>query len=371
MLACGDLQLDPIRRVAIRSGPAISSTATPPALAAGTSVCEHQSSADASSEGASSGRRRCRGRCCYRRQAAAKRPADPARRARSLGAPASGAGFCFVADAALSARLLLFAPSGSDNWSERCLCRRKKEDCASRGAIDLLLAQLETRVVKPCLRNRPILRAVASALLSAIGVIPAAGWDKSGVPGPAWPVLSASESVRSRRCADQWGSRAEAGSGWMGAWHRFPPPSSLMHRSSPCSACTRNTIATPNGSPDCCGLSSRDGPVAVGTRGLEVRRIFGRQVAFPYVITEHEPPSRSAFRTLEGPLRPEGTATFTALERATSDGVFDWSSARRGRLRAVEPLLAPLFARQTQRDLERFKAWVQSALSADGRLGEG
>ena len=34
-----------------------------------------------------------------RRQAAAKRPADPARRARSLGAPASGAVFCFVARA--------------------------------------------------------------------------------------------------------------------------------------------------------------------------------------------------------------------------------------------------------------------------------
>jgi len=112
------------------------------------------------------------------------------------------------------------------------------------------------------------------------------------------------------------------------------------------------------------------GPVAVGTRGLEVRRMFGRQIAFPCVITEHEPPSRSAFRTLEGPLRPAGTATFVAMERATRMQ-FSMELGIRGVLRAVEALLAPLFARQTQRDLERFKAWVQAELSADGRVTRG
>jgi len=41
--------------------------------------------------------------------------------------------------------------------------------------------------------------------------------------------------------------------------------------------------------------------VAPGTRGIEVRRLFGREMSFPYVITEHVAPHRSAFQTLEGP----------------------------------------------------------------------
>lgn len=104
------------------------------------------------------------------------------------------------------------------------------------------------------------------------------------------------------------------------------------------------------------------GPVAVGTRGREVRRLLGRDVLFPYVITEHEPPSRSAFRTLEGPLRPEGLATFVADERGTRME-FWMDLGARGILRAFERLLVPLFARQTQRDLASFKAWVQAEIN--------
>ena len=106
-----------------------------------------------------------------------------------------------------------------------------------------------------------------------------------------------------------------------------------------------------------------DGPVAVGTRGFEVRQFFGRQVAFPYVITEHEPPLRSAFRTLEGPLRPEGTATFAAVGGATRME-FSMELGAHGILRAIQPVIAPLFARQTQRDLEAFKSWVEAEVSA-------
>ena len=49
-----------------------------------------------------------------------------------------------------------------------------------------------------CIGTRGILHPELLALLSAIGAIPAAGLDESGVPGPAWPVLSASGSLERR-----------------------------------------------------------------------------------------------------------------------------------------------------------------------------
>jgi uncharacterized protein YndB with AHSA1/START domain len=107
-----------------------------------------------------------------------------------------------------------------------------------------------------------------------------------------------------------------------------------------------------------------DGPVARGTRGLEVRRLFGREVSFPYEITEHVAPSRSAFATLEGALQPAGVARFAPVAAGTRME-FEMELRARGPLRVVSGLLVPLFRRQTRQDLERFKVWVQGELSAD------
>jgi hypothetical protein len=51
------------------------------------------------------------------------------------------------------------------------------------------------------------------------------------------------------------------------------------------------------------------GPVAAGTHGYEVRRMLGRETRIPYEVTEHDPPRRSSFRTLSGPIRFVGAAT--------------------------------------------------------------
>jgi uncharacterized membrane protein len=50
-----------------------------------------------------------------------------------------------------------------------------------------------------------------------------------------------------------------------------------------------------------------DGPVGVGTRVREIRRIGGREQDASYEITEHDPPRRSAFHGIVGPVRPVGT----------------------------------------------------------------
>jgi len=52
-----------------------------------------------------------------------------------------------------------------------------------------------------------------------------------------------------------------------------------------------------------------DGPVGVGTRVTESRRFGGREQDTSYEITEHDPPHRTAFRGIAGPVRPVGVVT--------------------------------------------------------------
>jgi hypothetical protein len=49
-----------------------------------------------------------------------------------------------------------------------------------------------------------------------------------------------------------------------------------------------------------------DGPIGEGTRAVEVRRAFGREMRSPFVITLHRPPDRQDFHTTGGPVRPDG-----------------------------------------------------------------
>jgi uncharacterized membrane protein len=50
-----------------------------------------------------------------------------------------------------------------------------------------------------------------------------------------------------------------------------------------------------------------DGPVAVGTRVREFRKIGGREQDTSYEITEHDPPRKTSFRGVVGPVRSLGT----------------------------------------------------------------
>jgi uncharacterized protein YndB with AHSA1/START domain len=51
------------------------------------------------------------------------------------------------------------------------------------------------------------------------------------------------------------------------------------------------------------------GPVGVGTRVRETRKVGGREQDTSYEITEHDPPRKSSFRGTTGPVRPVGTVT--------------------------------------------------------------
>ena len=52
-----------------------------------------------------------------------------------------------------------------------------------------------------------------------------------------------------------------------------------------------------------------DQPMGVGKRVRETRRVPGGDRTMTYEVTEHDPPRRSSFRVLDGPVRAVGTVS--------------------------------------------------------------
>lgn len=103
------------------------------------------------------------------------------------------------------------------------------------------------------------------------------------------------------------------------------------------------------------------GPVGVGTRVREMRKIGGREQDTSYEITEHDPPRRSAFRGIVGPVRPVGTVTVEPAgdgSRARVSVKFDLIGHGFGKL------IAPIARMQARREIpetqERLKARLES-----------
>ena len=56
-----------------------------------------------------------------------------------------------------------------------------------------------------------------------------------------------------------------------------------------------------------------EGPLRVGSRIDQVRRVPGGPREFTIEVTEHDPPSKISWRALNGPVRPVGTVTVEPL----------------------------------------------------------
>ena len=56
-----------------------------------------------------------------------------------------------------------------------------------------------------------------------------------------------------------------------------------------------------------------DGPLRVGSHVRETRRVPGGDRRMTYEVTEHDPPRRSSFRVLDGPVRAEGTISIEPI----------------------------------------------------------
>jgi uncharacterized membrane protein len=62
------------------------------------------------------------------------------------------------------------------------------------------------------------------------------------------------------------------------------------------------------------GVERRDdGPLRVGSRVTETRRVPGGDRTMTYEVTEHDPPRQSSFRVLDGPIRADGTISIEPI----------------------------------------------------------
>jgi uncharacterized membrane protein len=109
-------------------------------------------------------------------------------------------------------------------------------------------------------------------------------------------------------------------------------------------------------------VSSRietEGPVRVGTRAADTRKVPGGPREFTYEITEHDPPRRSSWRVLEGPIRAVGSVTVEPVgdgdrSRVTVD--FDLEG------HGIGLLFAPLARMQARRQVPRDQATLKEIL---------
>jgi carbon monoxide dehydrogenase subunit G len=104
-----------------------------------------------------------------------------------------------------------------------------------------------------------------------------------------------------------------------------------------------------------------DGPVRVGTRIHETRKIGRREQDTSYEITEHDPPRRSGFRGIAGPVRPVGTVTVEPLGDGSRSRVnIDFDLVGQG----IGKLFAPLARMQAKKDIPRMQEQLKARLES-------
>jgi uncharacterized protein YndB with AHSA1/START domain len=104
-----------------------------------------------------------------------------------------------------------------------------------------------------------------------------------------------------------------------------------------------------------------EGPTRVGTRAVDTRMVGGRERDVPYEITEREPPRKSSFRGVDGPIRPVGTVTVDPLDDGSRSRVtieLDLNGHGFG------VLLAPLARRQARAQIPQDQAKLKEILES-------
>jgi uncharacterized protein YndB with AHSA1/START domain len=106
-----------------------------------------------------------------------------------------------------------------------------------------------------------------------------------------------------------------------------------------------------------------DGPVGVGTRVTNMRRVGpGSPRPVTYEITDHDPPRRTVFRGVNGPVRPQGTVTVEPLDDGTRSRVsLQFDLVGHGLL---GKLLAPMARRQASRTIPRDQQSLKQKLES-------
>jgi uncharacterized membrane protein len=107
-----------------------------------------------------------------------------------------------------------------------------------------------------------------------------------------------------------------------------------------------------------------DGPTGVGSRATDVRRVAGRTQSLTYEITEHDPPRRSAFRGVNGPVRPVGTVTVESVGDGRSRVTIELDLQGHGLVGAI---VAPLARRQARTQVAEDQRRLKERLESEPR----
>jgi uncharacterized membrane protein len=110
-----------------------------------------------------------------------------------------------------------------------------------------------------------------------------------------------------------------------------------------------------------------DGPVGVGTRAIETRKVPGGEREMSYVLTAHEPPRTSSWKGLDGPVRPRGTVTVQALSETSSRVTVSLDLEGHGLGKLLLPLIKAQARKQIPADQARLKEILESRGGTAGR----
>ena len=98
----------------------------------------------------------------------------------------------------------------------------------------------------------------------------------------------------------------------------------------------------------------------VGLKARETRHIPGRTMSYTYEVTEHDPPSRMAFRVLDGPVRAFGGMTITPLDGGSRSKVeFALDFEGRGLGKVLLGLVRRDARKSVPEDLRRLKGRLE------------
>jgi uncharacterized protein YndB with AHSA1/START domain len=104
------------------------------------------------------------------------------------------------------------------------------------------------------------------------------------------------------------------------------------------------------------------GPTTVGTRVTDTRKVPGGPRDVTYEVTEHDPPRRTAFRGLNGPVRPVGTATIEPLDEGRRSRVtLEFDLVGHG---LIGKLVAPMARRQAAKTIPRDQQTLKQKLES-------
>jgi hypothetical protein len=114
--------------------------------------------------------------------------------------------------------------------------------------------------------------------------------------------------------------------------------------------------------------SKRDteGPTRVGSRATDKRRVPGGPREITYEIVEHDPPRKSSFRGIDGPVRVVGTLSVEPVDSGARSRVtieLDFEGHGIGKL--LLPLTRRQAHKQVPEDQRQLKERLESATRGD------